>query len=135
MLAIDPGARRVGLARSDETETIAEPLATLPAEPDETLVDRLAAAAREAGASELVVGLPRRLDGSAGPEAQAARQLAHALRQATGLRVTLVDERLTTVQAERSLVASGVRRQKRRASIDKVAATLILQSYLARRRG
>lgn len=135
VVAIDPGTRRVGLARSDAGGTIAEPLATLAAEPSETLVDRLAGAARDAGAEELVVGLPRRLDGSSGPEAQAARRLADDLRRATGLRVTLVDERLSSVQAERALIASGARRDKRRQALDQVAATLILQAYLAGRHG
>ncbi len=135
VLAVDLGTRRVGLARSDETATIAEPVGTLPAEPEETLVERLAAAAREHCAGEIVVGLPRRLDGSLGPEAKAARDLADRLRQATGLRVALADERLTTVAAERSLLAAGARRGRRREVRDQVAAALILQSYLAGRRG
>lgn len=133
VLAVDLGSRRVGLARSDETATIAEPLATLPAEPAETLVERLAAAAEAAGASEIVVGLPRRLDGSLGPEAKAAQAIAAELRTKTGLRVALADERLSTAAAERSLLSAGARRERRKQVIDQVAAALILQSYLAGR--
>lgn len=134
MLAVDLGSKRVGLARSDESATIAEPHGVIAAEPAETLPARLAAAAHEAGAEEIVVGLPRRLDGSSGPEAVAARRLADALRTASGLRVELLDERLSTVQAERALLAADARRSRRRQVVDSVAAALILQSYLERRR-
>jgi len=77
-----------------------------------------------------VVGLPRRLDGGLGPEAKAARTLADELRRATGLEVTLVDERLTSAAAERALLSGGASRARRRQLSDKVAATMILQSYL-----
>lgn len=134
VLAVDPGTTRIGLAISDPTGTIAQPLATVPAEPAATLVARLAAIASEREAGSLVVGLPRRMDGSAGPEAKAARALAEELRRATGLPVTLVDERLTSVAAERSLLAAGASRARRRRLSDQVAATLILQSHLERGR-
>jgi putative holliday junction resolvase len=120
---------------SDPTGTIAQALTTVPAEPAETLASRLAEIARTHDARRIVVGLPLRLDGTRGPEAAAAQQLAHGLRQASRLPVDLVDERLTTAAAERSLIAGGVRREKRRLSIDRVAATLLLQGYLDRRGG
>ena len=131
---MDPGSKRVGLALSDPTGTIAQPLATVAAEPRDTLSARLAEIAREHDAERIVVGLPRRLDGSSGPEAQAARLLAADLRKTSRVPVELVDERLTTAQAERSMIAGGVRRARRRATIDAVAATLLLQSHLDRRR-
>ncbi|HEV2033997.1 MAG TPA: Holliday junction resolvase RuvX [Candidatus Dormibacteraeota bacterium] len=133
-MAVDPGSKRVGLALSDPTATIAQALATVPAEPAATLASRLAQMARSHEAERIVVGLPRRLDGTRGPEAVAAMGLADAIRQASGLPVELVDERLTTVAAERSLIAGGVRREKRRLSVDRVAATLMLQAHLDRRR-
>src|SRR6266581_8293845 len=110
VMAVDPGSLRVGVAVSDPTATIAQPLAAVPAEPAATLVERLVALAREQEAERLVVGLPRRLDGGQGPEARAARTLAQDLRRAAGLPVALVDERLTSVAAERSLLASGASR-------------------------
>jgi len=131
---VDPGTKRVGLAVSDPSGTIAQALATIPAEPRLTLVARLAGIARDQEATAIVVGLPRRMDGSNGPEAKAARELASELRQASRLTVELADERLTTAAAEKSLVAGGVRREKRRASIDRVAAALLLQTYLDRKR-
>jgi putative Holliday junction resolvase len=133
-MAVDPGSKRVGLALSDPSATIAQPLATLPAEPAGTLVARLAEMARTHGAERIVVGLPRRLDGTRGPEAVAAQKLADRLRKASGLPVEMVDERLTTVAAERALIAGGVRREKRRLSVDRVAAALMLQAHLDRRR-
>jgi putative Holliday junction resolvase len=134
ILAIDPGSKRVGVALSDPTATIAQALATVPAEPAATLVTRIAQIARINEAARIVVGLPKRLDGSRGPEAMAAQRLADAIRAACGLPVELVDERLTTVAAERALIAEGVRREKRRLRVDGVAATLLLQAHLDRRR-
>lgn len=133
-MAIDPGSKRVGLALSDETGTIASPYRTVAAEPRASLVERLLATAREAGAERLLVGLPRNLDGSSGPEARAARALAEQLRQDGGLPVDMIDERLSSVAAERHLVAGGMRRSRRREVVDQVAATLLLQSWLESRR-
>ena len=96
----------------------------------DTLPVRLAEIAKSQEAQRIVVGLPLRLDGTHGPEAAAARRLASGLRQVSGLPVELVDERLTTAAAERSLIAGGVRREKRRLSVDRVAATLLLQGHL-----
>ena len=134
ILAVDPGSKRIGLALSDPTETIAQALATVPAEPVESLPARIAAVARTHGAERLIVGLPLRLDGSHGPEAAAARRLADAVRRESRLPVELVDERLTTAAAERALIAGGVKREQRRQGIDRVAATMLLQSHLDHRR-
>jgi len=130
VLAVDPGSKRVGVAVSDPTGTIALALATVPAEPRDTLAARLGELVREQEASSIVVGLPRRMDGTEGPEAKAARALADELRKAARVHVELVDERLTTVAAERAMIEGGARRAARRQSIDRVAATLLLQSHL-----
>jgi putative Holliday junction resolvase len=134
VLAVDPGSKRVGLAISDPTGTIAQPLTTVAGEPSDTLPSRLADIAREKEVSRIIVGLPRRMDGSYGPEAKSARELADRLRESSGLPVELVDERLTTVAAERSLLEGGARRAKRRQAVDRVAAALLLQSSLDRKR-
>jgi putative Holliday junction resolvase len=134
ILAVDPGSKRVGLALSDPSGTIAQALATVPADPEETLAPRLAALARANEAARIIVGLPLRLDGTHGPEASAARKLAAAIRQASGLPVELVDERLTTAAAERALIEGGVKREQRRQDIDRVAATMLLQGHLDHRR-
>jgi putative Holliday junction resolvase len=134
VVAIDPGARRVGIAVSDESAVIAQPLRSISVEPADTLVDRLMAVISETGSGEVVVGLPRRLDGALGPEAAQARQLADELRRRTRLRVELVDERLTTAMAEKAMIAGGLKRGRRRHSVDAVAAALILETYLATRK-
>jgi putative Holliday junction resolvase len=134
VLAVDPGSKRVGLALSDPTGTIAQPLDTIAAEPLDSLAERLAEVARRTAADMIVVGLPLRLDGSPGPEAKAARGLAGELRKSSRLPVELVDERLTTAAAERSLLETGMRRRKRRANIDRVAAAILLQSHLDKKR-
>lgn len=131
VLAVDPGTVRIGLARTDDSGTLAVPMGAVPAAPAETLVARLAAVAAQLDAKRILIGHPRRLDGTEGEEARAARDLAHQLRQVSGLPVTLVDERLTTAQAERALLAAGVRRRRRRENVDQMAAALILEQYLA----
>ncbi|HEX4755541.1 MAG TPA: Holliday junction resolvase RuvX [Candidatus Dormibacteraeota bacterium] len=133
-LGIDVGTVRVGLAGSDETGTIATPLRTVPRQPaarlwrevEQVVVDRLP--------ERIVVGLPLRLDGSEGDSAVDARGVAEQLHRRTGLPVEMWDERFTTVAAERSMIAAGQRRARRRETIDAVAATLLLQSWLDSRR-
>ena len=132
ILAVDPGTRRVGLALSDPTATIASPLATIEAEPAASLAERIALIAKEHEAERLVVGLPRNMDGTRGPAAIAAEALAAQLREASRLPVEMFDERLTSVAAERSMIAAGARRERRRQTVDQVAATLLLQAFLDR---
>jgi putative Holliday junction resolvase len=129
-LGLDPGTVRVGLAATDPTATIAGPVATLSCRDRPALWERVRAEARERGAERLVVGLPRRLDGSEGEAAAAARALAGEASRETGLPVEMWDEWLTTVAAERALIAGGVRRERRRRTIDAVAAAIMLQSWL-----
>ena len=124
----------MGVALSDPTETIAQALATLAAEPEETLPRRLAEMALSHGAQRIIVGLPLRLDGTRGPAAAAAKRLADAIRLESRLPVELVDERLTTAAAERALIAGGVKRDRRRQGVDRVAATMLLQGHLDNRR-
>jgi putative Holliday junction resolvase len=132
VLAVDLGERRIGLALSDPSGTLASPLRTLEASGDPER-DRLAivSAARDAEAQVIVVGLPRSLSGREGPAARRARAEASALAEAAGeIRVELHDERFTTRDAERALGAAGRRGRERRARVDAAAAAIILQSYL-----
>lgn len=137
VVALDPGTVRVGVAVSDPGGLIAQPHSTVAAAPPDTLPTRLAGVIEELDAAHVVVGLPRRLDGTVGPEAKEARRLATELRRLTRRPVTLQDERLSSVAAERALREGGRRRGERRRLADQVAATLILQTYLdsARRGG
>jgi putative Holliday junction resolvase len=130
VLAIDPGSRRVGVAISDPGGTFALPLGVIERSSDNSYIDRLADLAASRGVDEVVVGLPLRLSGSQGPEAHDARALAEALHALLGVPVHLVDERLTTRQAEGSLAGAGVRSRARRGRIDQVAAAVLLQGFL-----
>jgi putative holliday junction resolvase len=134
-LGLDAGSVRVGLAATDPTATIASPLATLPRRDAAALWGRVREEARVRRADRVVVGLPRRLDGSEGDAAAAARALAGEAARETGLPVELWDERFSTVAAERALIEAGMRRERRRRTIDAVAAAIMLQGWLDARRG
>ena len=130
VLGVDPGVRRIGLAMSEQDVGIASPLSTVPGGDPERSAHTLAAEVQRLEVGKVVVGLPLRLDGSEGEAARRVRVLADRLRALTRIEVVLWDERLTTKAAERALGEAGVRGKKRRQSVDRIAAALILQSYL-----
>lgn len=134
ILGIDLGKRRVGLALSDETELLASALETLDGRDRDGVVGAVRQRVQTLGVGEVVVGHPRRTDGTIGPEAQAAERFAERLRAALGVPVHLQDERLTSVQANRAMQEAGARGRERREAVDRVAAVLILQGFLDRRR-
>lgn len=130
ILAVDYGKRRVGLAVSDATGTLATGLPTLERSSRQPLAEALARVVEEHGAGEVLLGLPLALDGTAGPMAREVQALARELRSLLGLRVTLRDERLTTVRAHRVLRESGVRAREAKHRADRLSAVLLLQGYL-----
>jgi len=129
ILALDPGERRIGLALSDPTGIIASPYAVIDRRTDD-VAQRLQRICRDEDVSRIVVGLPVTLDGREGQAAAAARELARLAAEATDLDVILHDERFSTVTAEQALLEGGMRRAERRQVRDKVAAAVLLQSYL-----
>jgi len=135
ILALDVGERRIGAAISDPSESYALPVRTL--ERAGGVRDDLSAIvelAREYGATTIVVGDPLRLSGERGPAARKMDEFAANLAKAFDGRVERVDERLTTAQANRTLLAADVSRKRRKGVVDQLAAALILEAYLARRR-
>ncbi len=130
ILAVELGQARTGLAVCDRGEILASPLAVLSEKDSRRLVEKICAAAKERGAELLVVGLPRNMDGTEGESAQNARRIGADLQEASGLPVEFWDERGTTITAHGYLNEGNVRGKKRKAVIDAVAATVILQSYL-----
>lgn len=132
VLAIDLGAKRIGLAISDETRTIAFPAGVLESLGRRADVAALCALAGERGVGAIVVGLPIHMSGRRGPEAKRAQTFAEALRAATGLPVELLDERWTSRGAERALDEMGRSRKQQRGKVDELAATLLLQTFLDR---
>jgi putative holliday junction resolvase len=130
ILAIDHGTKRMGIAISDELKMIAQPLEYIPAEPFANFLVRLKELLREKEVDLILVGLPRNMDGSYGPAALKVREFIAALKNDTSVPIKAWDERLTSVQANRLLIQGNVRRDKRKEKVDKMAAAILLQSYL-----
>jgi putative Holliday junction resolvase len=133
-LGVDLGSKRIGLALSDPTRTVASPFSVLRRGKDHA-TDHAAilSVARAEGVNTIVVGLPLSLSGRDGPAAKATRAEVEALRavaELADLTVVLHDERLTTVSAERSLNEARMKREDRKQVVDKVAAAIMLQSWL-----
>ena len=133
--ALDLGRARVGVAIDDDLGMMAHPRGTLSGRDRKALLAELVRLAKEERVTRFVVGLPLHMNGQEGPEAREARVIAQQIADATGRAVEMWDERLTTMQAQRSLSASEVRGKKARARIDEAAACAILQSWLDARRG
>lgn len=134
IMAVDLGKARTGIAASDKTEYLASPVAVIPEKRREVLLTKVAETAREIKAELIVVGLPRNMDGSEGESAQNARSFAQELSAELGIETVLWDERCTTITAHGYLNDTNTRGKKRKAVIDQVAATVILQSFLDSRR-
>lgn len=134
LLGIDYGARRIGLAISDPEGRVAVPLETFERSDDRAAARYLARVVEREGVGGLVLGEPRRLDGSSGEAAERVRRFARRLEAATGLAVELVDESLTSVEAERRLREAGVDPSASSGRVDAVAAQILLEEVLARRR-
>jgi len=133
-LAIDWGKARLGLAVSDELGITAQGLSSLPRAGESADIEAIGTYVRDLGIEGVVVGLPKNMDGTLGPSADAAQSFAEALRARLHIPVRLWDERLTSLAAERTLVGAGIRRRARRDVQDKIAAIMILQGFLDRRR-
>jgi putative Holliday junction resolvase len=135
-MAIDWGERRIGIALSDESRTIASPHSVIRRgnSLDRDLI-QIADIAAENGVELIIFGLPVRLDGSVGPAAEGVLEVVEKVRDKVQARVETWDERLSTAAAERALIGGDVSRKKRKTLVDQVAAALFLQSYLDRESG
>jgi len=129
-LGLDVGDARIGVALSDETATLASGLPTLRRVGPRKDVKAVAGLVRGHGVVEVVVGMPRRLDGTLGPQAEKVAVFMEGLRAAVRVPVVEWDERFTSVMATQALIEGGVSRRDRKASVDQVSAVLILQNYL-----
>ena len=128
-MALDPGERRVGVALSDPAGVVASPHRVLDRR-TENVLSEIARICEAEDVARIVVGLPVALSGEEGPSAAAARAFASEVEETTGIDVVLHDERFTSVTAESALLEAGVRRRERRQRRDKVAAAVLLQSFL-----
>ena len=128
-LSVDYGDVRTGVAVCDKNELLASPVGVITERRPEALAEKLAGLAEQYRAEQIVMGLPRNMDGSEGPRAEKSRAVAAELEE-RGWRVVLVDERRTTVEAHGILTETGRHGKGRKARVDAVAATLILETYL-----
>ena len=131
VLAIDYGDARTGVAVSDATGLLAGFTTVIHSHRPQEVIEKLCELIQAHGPERLVMGYPRNMDGTEGPRAQLYRDFAQQLSQAAGQEVVLWDERRTTVDAHRILTETGNRGKKRKEKVDAVAATLILEGYLA----
>jgi len=130
ILGLDIGDKRIGIAISDELGHTAQGLMVLERSTEGADIDRIKEIMADYSADKVVVGLPLRMDGTVGIQAQKAKGFAERLRAEVSQPVVYWDERLTTATARKALISGEMRRSVRRRVIDKVAASLILQSYL-----
>ncbi len=130
VLGLDHGERRIGAALSDALGITASPLTVIEHTSDDGDADAVADLARERNVEAVVVGVPISLDGSIGPQAKRAAYFARLLSGRLGMPVDMIDERLSTREAERRLAEGGRRRTRRRENLDAAAAAVLLQAYL-----
>ncbi|MBE6939655.1 MAG: Holliday junction resolvase RuvX [Ruminococcaceae bacterium] len=134
IMAIDYGDAHTGIAISDFTETLAGYSTVINSRKAEVVVQEIRRIIAEHGVEELVLGYPKNMDGTLGPRAEKAAAFAQVLRQETSLSVTLWDERRTTIDAHNILMGNGQNAKKRKKTVDAVAAALMLEGYLTRRK-
>lgn len=133
ILAIDLGEKRIGLAISDALGITAQGLPTIQVKNEQEICPKIMETINERNVTQLVFGLPKNMNGTLGPQAKKVEECAQKLKQLSGLPVDFEDERLSTVRAEQVLLEADTSRAKRKKVIDKLAAMIILQSYLARK--
>ena len=131
-LGIDFGTRRIGLALSDPTGTLASPLPFLENTGVKQVVSKLKQLVEEQQIDTIVVGLPRNMDGTYGPSAEKVRVFVAQIQAAISAKIVTQDERLTTSQASRDLAQIGLSQKELRQKVDSSSATLILQQFLDR---
>ena len=134
IMAVDYGDVRTGIAVCDKFEMLASPVCSITQRNRDLLIAEIKSLAEKHKVEQFVVGLPKNMDSSIGERAIKCQEFADALRQASGIDTVLRDERLSTVSAERVLLEADMSRNKRKKVIDAVAACIILQSYLDKRR-
>jgi putative Holliday junction resolvase len=134
IMAVDYGDARTGVAISDESGLLAGFTTVVPSRNQEKALEALVSLISDHRVEELVMGFPRNMDGSEGPRAELYREFARLLEERTGMEVHLWDERRTTIEAHQILHQSGKKMKQHKKNVDAVAATLILEGYLSRRR-
>ncbi len=131
IMSVDAGKARTGIAISDKNESFAFPKGVITEYNTGRLIEKICNCAKEYGAERIVVGLPKNMDGSCGERAEECRKIAEEIQKNSGIETVCWDERCTTVAAYTALNSTGTYGKKRKAAVDAVAATIILESYLS----
>ncbi len=134
-MGIDYGDKRIGIALSDLLCIISSPYEVYPNHGQDDAIRHIDQIIKENNVDEIALGLPLNMDGSEGERAKIHREFGKLLEQYSGVKVYFIDERLTSAEAEDILISSGVRREKRKELIDKIAAQLILQTFMENKKG
>ncbi len=134
IMSVDLGLARTGIAVSDNTESFAFPKTVITEYNREKLINKICALSKEYDAQEIVVGLPKNMDGSLGERAVTCQEIAEEIGNRSGIKTVLWDERCTTVAAHNVLNMNDKRGKKRKQIVDAVAAVIILEGYLASKR-
>lgn len=135
IMGLDLGTKNIGVAVSDETGTIAQGRTVIKRTSDSGAISEIKDIAEEYGVSEIVIGLPINMNGTKGERALDSIRFAELLKKGTGMPVITWDERLSTKEAEDVMITADISRRKRKKAVDKLAAQIILQSYLDSRKG
>jgi len=135
IMGLDVGTKRIGVAVSDETGTLAGGRCVVLRKNDRAALEEIGKTIEDLSICEVVVGMPVNMDGTRGPAARKAEGFGEKLSAALGVKVVYWDERLSTKEAEDILIAASVRRDKRKGLLDKMAAEIILQNYLDASKG
>lgn len=130
IIGLDYGTVRIGVAVSDQAAIIAQTKDNIPAEPRKKCIEKIKELCIETGAEQIVIGLPKHMNGDEGESAKAARKFGEAIAEATNLPVDFLDERLTTVSANNLLTEFNMKAPAKKEKVDSVAAAIILQNYL-----
>lgn len=134
ILSVDYGDKRTGIAVCDKLEMLASPVCVITEWNADSLAKKIIEIANEKKAEEIVVGMPKNMDGSSGFRADACKALGDKLSALTSIPIKFWDERLTTVSAHKILNENNIRSKKRKAIVDAVAADIILQDYIDSRK-
>jgi putative Holliday junction resolvase len=134
-MGVDYGDKRIGIAFSDPMCIISSPFEVYQNKGEEDALNHLCKLVNEYSVDEIAFGLPLNMDGTEGERALIHRDFGEKLEKLSGAKVYFIDERLTSAEAEDMLIASGVRREKRKELIDKISAQIILQTYISSKKG
>lgn len=134
ILSVDYGDKRTGIAVCDRMEMLASPVTVIWGDYAPKVIAEIEKITAEYKPEQIVVGLPKNMDGTEGARAEKCREFAQMLSEKTGIETVMVDERLTTVSAHKALNATNVRGQKRKDVVDAVSAVMILESHLSKRK-